>query len=261
VPVGRCRGAVLQRGQTRHAAGGERRKKSASRQQRPPSRARDRAGHGRSGRSPACRGKGIPNPGDDRLDGSDGYRRRPLTRGPGKTAGRGCPCGGKCPAHCRDVGSRRAGATAILEACHLERAFRDVHAAAKHIAMSARAALSWPVALALVSTPGDARFWRLIKHGSACVLAPLRCTALPHPVRQARTSLAATANPVSLPRSGLSEELQHGCPRRLGGFGVVAEPAEFGALWQTSDIEAMPCVGINDAVQARRRHAFDYAIA
>jgi len=51
-----------------------------------------------------------------------------------------------------------AGATAILEACHLERAFRDVHAAAKHIAMSARAALSWPVALALVSTPGDARF-------------------------------------------------------------------------------------------------------
>jgi alkylation response protein AidB-like acyl-CoA dehydrogenase len=50
-----------------------------------------------------------------------------------------------------------AGAAAIFEACPLERAVRDVHAAAKHVAMSpANFVLSGRLALGL--DPGVARF-------------------------------------------------------------------------------------------------------
>jgi hypothetical protein len=56
-----------------------------------------------------------------------------------------------------DMLAARAGAAAIFETCALERAVRDVHAAAKHIAMSPN---NYVVAgrLALGLDPGATRF-------------------------------------------------------------------------------------------------------
>ena len=42
----------------------------------------------------------------------------------------------------------------------------------------------------------------------------------------------------------LPEEVEHRCPRRLSGFGVIAKPPEFGALWQAPHIEGMTGVGV-----------------
>lgn len=56
-----------------------------------------------------------------------------------------------------DMLAASAGAAAIFETCALERAVRDVHAAAKHIAMSPN---NYIIAgrLALGLDPGTARF-------------------------------------------------------------------------------------------------------
>jgi hypothetical protein len=46
--------------------------------------------------------------------------------------------------------------------------------------------------------------------------------------------------------TGLPKKIKYGHPRSPRRLGNVAEPPEFGALWQAPHIEALSCVGIKD---------------
>ena len=48
----------------------------------------------------------------------------------------------------------------------------------------------------------------------------------------------------ALPISNLLEEGEHGRPRCVGSFGMIAEPSEFRALWQAAHVEPMTGIRI-----------------